>query len=114
MKTRREYWGRKYLKIKAYSYKIYPENGYGETNIARLMLQEKLLTPPHKHVNELKKLRRERAEYKREKEGIKLRRTRKNIHRRHLALTSEETSILRRGILRVRADGSTYVHTETE
>ena len=114
MKTQREYWGRKYLKIKAYSYKIYPENGYGETNIARLMLQEKLLTPPHKHVKELKKLRRERAEYRRKEEGIKLRRTRKNIHRRHLALTSEETSILRRGILRVRADGSTYVHTETE
>lgn len=114
MKTQREYWRRKYLKIEAYSYKIYPENGYGETDIARLMLQEKLITPPHKHVNEFKKLRRERAEYRRKEEGIKLRRTRKNIHRRHLELTSEETSILRRGILRVRADGSTYVHTETE
>lgn len=114
MKTLREYWSRKYCKIKAYCYEIYPEDYCGETDIARLMLEIKLTTPPHKHVNELKKLRRERAEYKREKEGVKLRRTRKNVHRRHLKLTSEETSILRKGILRVRTDGSTYVHTETE
>lgn len=112
MKTLREYWRRKCLKVRAYCYEIYPEDYYGETDIARMMLEEKLITPPHRHIKELKKWGRERAEYRREKEGVKLRRTRKNVHIRHLVLSPFEAEILRNGILRVRADGTTYIHKE--
>lgn len=112
MKSLREYWRRKCLKVRAYCYEIYPEDYRGETDIARMMLEEKLTTPPHRHIKELKKYGRKCAEYRREEEGIKLRRTRKNVHIRHLVLSPSETEILRNGILRVRADGTTYIHKE--